>query len=71
LADVAGTDRPSQWRVFPWINGRRHPGFHLQIIVFAILGQFFLVRPEIAYALSNFVALFRLDLQVLASDITQ
>jgi hypothetical protein len=36
-----------------------HPGFHLQIIVLTLLCHFFLMRPEIVYALSDFVAFRR------------
>jgi hypothetical protein len=38
-------------------TGRQHPGFHLQIVVLALPCDFFLMRFEIAYALSDFVAL--------------
>ncbi len=36
---------------------RQHPGFHLQIILLALARHFFLMRFEIVYALSDFVAL--------------
>jgi hypothetical protein len=50
---------------FPWLEltpgsgstAGQHPGFHLQIIVLALAGHFFLMRFEIIHALPDFVAL--------------
>ncbi len=38
-------------------DGRQHPGLDLQIIVLALPCHFFLMRSEIVYTLSDFVAL--------------
>ncbi len=48
---------PSKRRERDCREGRHHPGLDLQIIVLALPGHFFLVRSEIVYALSDFVAL--------------
>ncbi len=39
------------------IDGRQHPCFDLQVVVLALPSYFFLMRFEIAHALSDFVAL--------------
>ena len=50
---------PSERRVRDSREGRHHPGLDLQIIVLALPCHFFLMRFEIVYALSDFVALRR------------
>ena len=48
---------PSERRVRDCREGRHHPGLDLQIIVLALPCHFFLMRSELVYALSDFVAL--------------
>jgi len=48
---------PSERRVRDCREGCHHPGLDLQIIVLALPSHFFLMRSEIVYALSDFVAL--------------